>query len=137
MVTALFNPPSQAKEAFDHIVHLIRVVPLSLDYSVFVRSWCVEPPAIPTICRCSSFGCAPMIGIGLDGVVTSSHSTFFITNSRNARAVKIMNQLKSNTRSVQARIVCVSEKLVVVTFIDTSPFIQFFKNKINGLSLLY
>src|SRR6266568_1975577 len=124
MVTALFNPPSQAKEAFDHTVHLIRVVPLSLAYSVFVRSWCVEPPAIPTICRCSSFGCAPMIGIGLDGVATSSHSTFFITNSR-------------NTRSVQARIVCVSEKLVVVTFIDTSPFIQFSKNKINGLSLLY
>ena len=137
MVMALFNPPSQAKEAFDYIVHLIRVVPVSLDCSVFVRSWCVVAPAIPTICRDSSFGCAPIIGIGLDGVGKSSHSTFFITNSRNARAVKIMNQLKSNTRSVQARIVCVSEKLVVVTFIDTSPFIQFFKNKINGLSLLY
>jgi hypothetical protein len=70
-----------------------------------------------------------MIGIGLDGVGTSSHSTFFIINSRNARAVKIINQHKSKTRSVQARIVCVGEKLVVVTFMDTSPFIQSFKNK--------
>src|SRR2546430_16503394 len=130
MVMHLYNPPSQAKEAFDYIVHLIRVVPVSLDCSVFVRSWCVVAPAIPTICRDSSFGCAPIIGIGLDGVGKSSHSTFFITNSRNARAVKIINQLTSNIRSAQARIICAGEKLVGVAFMDTSrsPSQQSLKN---------
>jgi hypothetical protein len=63
-----------------------------------------------------------MIGIGLDGVGISSHSTFLITKSRNARAVKIINQLESNIISVQARSICVGEKLVVETFMNT-PFI--------------
>jgi len=64
-----------------------------------------------------------MIGIGLDGVGISSHSTFFMAKSRITRAVKMINQLESNKISVQARIICVGEKLVVETFIDRSPFI--------------
>jgi hypothetical protein len=64
-----------------------------------------------------------MIGIGLDGVGMSSHSTLFITKSRNTSAVKIINQLESNRISVQARIICVGEKLVVETFMNRSPFI--------------
>jgi len=64
-----------------------------------------------------------MIGIGLDDVGISSHSTFILTKSRNVKAVKKINQLDSNIISIQARIICVAEKLVVETFIDRSPFI--------------
>jgi hypothetical protein len=65
----------------------------------------------------------PMIGIGLDDRNSSSHASFFIKTFRNARVAKIINQHKSSTRSVQARIICVGEKLVVETSMDTTPSI--------------
>jgi hypothetical protein len=129
MVVALFTLPGQAKEAFEHIVYLKRDVPPLRDSSVSVRSWCTVSPAIPTKLGTSSFGCTLTMGIGLDGVDTSPHSTLFVTKLRNARAVKSTHQIKSRTRSVQARIICVGEKLVVETFMDTSPFIIIFQEE--------
>jgi hypothetical protein len=65
--------------------------------------------------------------MGLVGVGKSSHSAFFTTKSSSASAVKMINQLNSSPRSVQARIICIGEKLEVVTFMDTSPFIKTFQ----------
>jgi len=70
-----------------------------------------------------------MAGRGLDGVGKSSNSAFFITKTRRDNAAKMISQLTSNPRSVQARIICVAVKVEVVTFMDTSSFIKSFQEK--------
>jgi hypothetical protein len=105
------------------------VVPISLDTSEFVPLGSISPVATLTYCSGVSAGCADMAGRGLDRVGKSSHSAFFITNTRRANVAKMISQLTSNPRSVQARIICVSVKVEVVTFMDTSSFIKSFQEK--------
>jgi len=60
-------------------------------------------------------------GKDLDGVDKSSASTFSRVDERKARTVKMINQVKSNPRSVQTRSICVVVS-VVDPFMGTSSF---------------
>jgi len=60
-------------------------------------------------------------GKDLDGVGKSSASTFSRVDERKARTVKMINQVKSNPRSVQTRSICVVVS-VVDPFMGTSSF---------------
>jgi len=86
-----------------------------------------------------SAGRREITGTGLDGVGRSSQSAFFMKKTRRDNTAKIISQPTSKPRSVQARIICVSEKAEVVTFMDTSSKIKSFqeKEKMHSLLLLY
>jgi len=76
-----------------------------------------------------SAGRREITGTGLDGVGRSSQSAFFMKKTRRDNTAKIISQPTSKPRSVQARIICVSEKAEVVTFMDTSSKIKSFVRK--------
>jgi hypothetical protein len=129
MITAHFDRHDLVSQAVTFVVYLMGIVPLSLDASEFVLLDSISPVATLTYCGCVSAGCADMAGRGLDGVGKSSNSAFFKTNTRRDNAAKMISQLTSNPRSVQARIICVAVKVEVVTFMDTSSFIKSFQEK--------
>ncbi len=70
-----------------------------------------------------------MAGRGPDGVDKSSDSAFFIPNTRRDNTAKMISQLRSNPRSVQASIICVAVKVEVETFMDTSSLIKSIQEK--------